>query len=600
MGMRIKQKSILDRLGVLTLGITAGIFLAFGVAVFWGTSAIVDRETEASMEYISNILDNVYARLATDINSTVQVAARSRETVRYLSLSNAGEEIGTAVDSVRFFDTLNSSHANYYSIMLYNNKGEKIIHSGRNASATHFVSELEPAAAAVLSSSQADPVWRPAAVPAANSDAINIYANLFDAASLKRIGVMQVCVLTSSLASRHDVAIDKRYQSFLLTSEDEIIWGTADHPSDAFAGELVAAGGQKQSYYSKDGAYYVRRSQSASGAGALYTTILVSDMKAKHRDLLMTMVLLMTAIGVIMVLLFLVGSRRMFRPLVELSHMVDQISPVDNQYEIGQMQAIAARDDEIGRVGRSFSRLMDRVRRNAASMEAANREQRRLELELLMSQIKPHFLYNTIETICGMARLGRNGDVYETAKMLGTFYRCNLSDGMLIVPVESELMHAVSYLEIVRVRSGGAIAYWVDAPPGVRSRQVLRMILQPVVENAFVHGLRTVESGGRITITAAIGANDCLVFTVEDNGVGMSEETLQRLRSKQTFEKKFRSFGIRNVDSRIRLYYGGQYGVSIDSTPGRGTRVTIELPPGAPDRETPPLAAGEEDGHFVL
>ncbi|MCL2068853.1 MAG: histidine kinase, partial [Oscillospiraceae bacterium] len=520
---------------------------------------------------------NAYSNMASGAWSACRMVTRNREANRHLIASISGSiNIETATASGRFIDYLLSANGSYHSITLYNAEGRMIVHSGGYGLPDFRIEQsLDPSIKKIMGSNLSAQIWAPAEIPGADSSSVDIYMNILDELSLQSIGVMQICAMTS-LVSDRGLSDSDRYRSFFLTGEGDIIWFSANHFDDEYVRGLIDTDG-RQDFYSADGSYYVRRQEFPLGAGTLYTTIQVRDFNRNNMFMLIQMELLLVIIGMIVLFLFLLLSRRMFSPLIYLSRTMDQINPKFNVYEFDReaIDKLAMRKDEVGRLCSSFDMLITRIGQSIENIESANQEKRRLELELLMSQIKPHFLYNTIETICGMASLGRMEDVYTTAKMLGIFYRCNLSEGSHLVSVETELMHVESYIKIMQVRSGGPIRYRITAPPDLRTQTVLSMILQPVVENALIHGLRT-EEGGLVTVDVSSSQDgQSIIFVVEDNGAGMPQETLEMIRLGQKAGGTFRSFGLHNVNSRIKLYCGQQYGMYCESEPGKGTRVTI-------------------------
>ncbi|HCM91484.1 MAG TPA: hypothetical protein DIS78_02805 [Lachnospiraceae bacterium] len=224
-----------------------------------------------------------------------------------------------------------------------------------------------------------------------------------------------------------------------------------------------------------------------------------------------------------------------------------------------------------------ISRLLDQVRTEQESL-------RRAELELLQSQINPHFLYNTLDTIVWLAEAGDQARVVSMVGSLSKFFRTSLGQGKDRVTIKDELDHVRSYLEIQQVRYQDILDYSIDVPQEVYDSPVPKITLQPLVENALYHGIKNKRGRGRITITGK-SENNCIYIYIEDNGMGMTQDRLEKVSEKMNDPDLFKNaedkgdvFGLSNVNERIKLMFGTRYGIHIDSVYGEGTTVTILLP----------------------
>lgn len=229
---------------------------------------------------------------------------------------------------------------------------------------------------------------------------------------------------------------------------------------------------------------------------------------------------------------------------------------------------------------RDIQGLMERVVQEQVQKEQLNTRQKEVEFKMLASQINPHFLYNTLETIRMQARVSGQPEIEELTKMLAKLMRRNIQATDSLQTLQSELQLVEYYLRIQDYRFHDRIRYEIEVSEETEAEKlaVMPLLIQPFVENAYVHGLEAKESGGMIRIRAE--ADACLRITVEDNGRGMDEAKLAEVRQTlNDFENLDRvHIGICNVNQRIRLKYGDSYGVTVESKPGRGTIVTIELP----------------------
>lgn len=224
--------------------------------------------------------------------------------------------------------------------------------------------------------------------------------------------------------------------------------------------------------------------------------------------------------------------------------------------------------------------LMDRVVQEQVQKEQLNTRQKEVEFKMLASQINPHFLYNTLETIRMQARVRGQPEIEELAKMLAKIMRRNIQATDSLQSLKSELQLVEYYLKIQDYRFHDRIHYeiLVKEQTGTEELKIMPLLIQPFVENAYVHGLEAKENGGMIRIQ--VEERSHLWITVEDNGCGMDEAKLKEVRhTLDDFETLDRThIGICNVNQRIRLKYGDNYGVTIESAAGKGTIVTIKLP----------------------
>ncbi|CAM3646814.1 sensor histidine kinase [Cohnella lubricantis] len=237
------------------------------------------------------------------------------------------------------------------------------------------------------------------------------------------------------------------------------------------------------------------------------------------------------------------------------------------------------RDDEVGRLSRRFNLMVNRIRELMGQIIAQQESKRRSELEVLQSQIHPHFLYNTLNSVVRLAGTGKNDEVITMITSLSKFFRISLSKGKPIIPLADELEHIRNYLIIQKLRYKNKFEFEIFSSEGLEGLQSPKLILQPIVENAIYHGIEPSVDAGRIVIRAEL-ADGKLRLQVADNGVGMSAEKAARLllETSSLGEGEQAGIGLRNVHERICLYFGTEYGLHIESEQEEGTTVTIWLP----------------------
>lgn len=233
---------------------------------------------------------------------------------------------------------------------------------------------------------------------------------------------------------------------------------------------------------------------------------------------------------------------------------------------------------EVEHLSHSVQSMVSTMRHLMEDVIQQEEEKRRSELDVLQSQINPHFLYNTLDSVVWMTENGRTQEAVVMLTALARFFRISLSKGSNIIPIGDELEHARNYLTIQKMRYKNKFSVDIFAEPGIEKLYTIKLIVQPILENAIYHGMEYADGDGEIHIRA-FREGENAVIEVEDNGPGMSDETVQQLLKPGRCSKaKGSGIGLRNVHQRIRLTFGAAYGLSIRSEPDNGTVVRICLP----------------------
>ncbi len=269
-------------------------------------------------------------------------------------------------------------------------------------------------------------------------------------------------------------------------------------------------------------------------------------------------------------------TRSITRPIHKLCSAAEEIGRghFDTRISI-------ASHNELAIVGESFNRMAEQITVLIADIKEEQIYNRNMEQKLLQSQINPHFLYNTLDNILWMSEAGRNEDVQGLVMSLSQFFRTTLSGGRDIITLREEISHVEAYLQIQKFRYRDILSYEINVPQDLMQVPVIKMTLQPLVENALYHGIKNKRGMGLLTITA-YRRNDFVCIQVMDDGMGMKEEdlaTLRRMISGETAPLPDNTgFGLVNVAQRLRLNFGDQYTLKIESTYGEGTCVTVYNP----------------------
>ena len=239
---------------------------------------------------------------------------------------------------------------------------------------------------------------------------------------------------------------------------------------------------------------------------------------------------------------------------------------------------------EIDELSENFNDKIIRIKELIENIKTEQKNKKNTELWLLQSQINPHFLYNTLDTVVWMAEAGDSKKVVDMITALSSFLRIGLNNGKRFISIREEIRHIESYLKIQKFRYEDILEYSIEIEDNLFDIRILKLLLQPIVENALYHGIKYKRSGGKISIKGYREEKN-IILQVKDNGIGMDSTRLEKLRN--TVNIKFvdavvkssgESFGLYNVAERIRLYYGSEYGLNIESKENIGTTVSIILP----------------------
>ena len=264
----------------------------------------------------------------------------------------------------------------------------------------------------------------------------------------------------------------------------------------------------------------------------------------------------------------------MLRPIRELSRAAEKISEGDLE-----ARAEVSSGDEIEVLADGFNDMANSIQNLVGKVREDEQKMRKADLRLLQEQINPHFLYNTLDNIVWLIEGDESDEAVEMVVTLSEFFRLVLSKGKEFITIRQEEQHISSYLQIQGKRYRDILSYHIQIDPEIYEYQIPKLTLQPLVENALYHGIKYKRSPGMIEITGKKEGEN-LYLTVADDGVGMDDEELQKLKKEisRPCKETESGFGLANVNERIRMYFGAEYGMKIWSEKGKGTKITIEIP----------------------
>ncbi|MFP3091216.1 sensor histidine kinase [Treponema sp. TIM-1] len=291
-------------------------------------------------------------------------------------------------------------------------------------------------------------------------------------------------------------------------------------------------------------------------------------------------------------------SQRISKPIKELRRSMQAV-------EQGNFDILADihSSNEIGELGKDFNIMVGEIKELLRRVTLEQEQKRKSELKALQMQINPHFLYNTLDSVIWMAEGGKQAEVIAMSSALARLFRLSISKGKEIIDVASEIEHVKNYLTIQKIRYKDRLDYRIEVEEEIKSFQIVKIILQPLVENAIYHGIKNNSVAGTVVISGCRTPTG-MDLVVRDDGIGMNGATLEKLRRKlrgspdrirgendettaedpsddtrdEGGDVPGSGVGVRNVDERIKLYFGGDYGLEFESREDEGTTVFIHLP----------------------
>ncbi|NOU90748.1 HAMP domain-containing protein [Paenibacillus sp. LMG 31460] len=301
----------------------------------------------------------------------------------------------------------------------------------------------------------------------------------------------------------------------------------------------------------------------------MYLLVPKASIQSKVNEIRQTILTVSIICMIIFSFLTLLITRQLTRGIRRLHAKVSRVG----RGVLSTSRRVHVRGDEIDELDRNFDNMLDNLRDLIHQNYVEKLERREMELNFLQAQINPHFLYNTLDAIKNEIDMDEKQTAIGMVVALADLFRISVSKGSNTIRFEQEIDHAKCYLKILEIRFGARHTVEWQIDPQIPSLYTLKIILQPLLENAIQHGLKGM-SAGSVTVIGEL-TEQAVIVTVRDNGVGMTKVQVETLVSDHSPSK---GIGLYNVNSRIRMYFGSEYGLSIKSEPGKGTEVVLTLP----------------------
>lgn len=393
-------------------------------------------------------------------------------------------------------------------------------------------------------------------------------------------GILLVDISYSSLEQLFDgVTAGKGGYVYLISSDGELLYHSKMQLIDSgrMQENNVAAAAYKDGNHMEefDGSSRFVTIKSIGYTG--WKVVGVTPENVVTLNTIKTRLFIVFIIALILFILALINSyisSRITNPIKELEKSVGILEEGNLDVPV-----YAGGSYEIQHLGKSIGDMAAQIRLLMKDIVTEHEAKRKQEFDTLQSQINPHFLYNTLDIIVWMIENEQKAEAVKAVTALARFFRISLSKGKSIITVRDELEHVRNYLMIQHMRFKNKFTYEIQAEDGVLELASLKLMLQPLVENAIYHGMEFMDGDGEILLKVWKEEGD-LYFSVIDNGLGMTEEQVGNLftGASHVDSKRGSGIGVKNVNERIKLYFGEKYGLSIESEPDEGTTVKIHLP----------------------
>lgn len=578
-----KFKSIQSTMLVSFSALMVLAMLVFMVIAMRYTSGTI---YENSINYMSQIIQQVNYDIDTYIEymeNISSVIAKSSDVPRYLFDQNQTEAEREAEKEriLTQFQTIMESRDDIYNVAAVAKNGRYIINQGDDEltgyvdieSLDWYQAAMESKSGIAVSSSHVQN-----AIQSSYKWVITLSRALVNNQTGEREGLFFVDLNYSAISDLcNNNSIEEKGYIFVLDAEGNIVY----HPK-----QQLMYGGLKTENIDAimecredsliideggDSKLYTMSKSKRTGwtvVGAAYTSeLLKNNEQAQMWYLLVASILLLAVIGISSII-----SREITKPIRSLR---DSMRKVQNGQFGTHVEVIT--ENEIGSLGRSFNLMTSEIQALMEQNVYEQKQKRKSELKALQAQINPHFLYNTLDSIIWMSEAGENDEVVEMTSALARLLRQSISNDTEEVELEKEIEYVKNYLTIQKMRYKDKLEFFIYVDPRVAHVPIIKLVLQPLVENAIYHGIKYKETKGNLKIYAR-PVDGRVEIVVADDGIGMDEDVMEHIFDEHRKEQKRNGVGVPNVQKRLKLQYGSEYGIRYESVKGAGTKAVITIP----------------------
>lgn len=403
--------------------------------------------------------------------------------------------------------------------------------------------------------------------------------------TLKPLGYIVFFITEPSLAEtfQKDMPPELQQNFYLLSDKNEILSSTKKEFICKDFGETIDLSQQNQKELFDNGKYlfdngrnsylYTATPMEINGWKVVYETPLAELMNSQYQVRWFTLVIGFTACIFALILAGVI-AHKITNPIIVLSKKMSLYYMKKPKPKVSY-----ASNNEIDNLYTGFDTMVENSERMMRQIYNDQEEKSKYKFQLIQSQIKPHFLYNTLEMIKSLIDIGMNNEAAQAVMAVSKFYRMSLNDGNDITSVKNEIELARQYMYIQKLRYMEYLNYKIDHYTGLNEYVIPKLTLQPLLENAIYHGIKNKQETGEIHLIIR-ELEETIEFVVEDNGMGMEKDTLAQVKDSLHYDenKNVMSFGLYSINRRLQLFFGEEYGLTIDSVKGQYTRVALTLP----------------------
>ena len=557
----LSKKIIL--VGVLSLSIMLTISLFTGI-VF--VQRIVRINMEKTAEQSNHIVEDKLVQLCVNVEQGTDMVISSDTLQKKFNQDNRIEQMRQKYILTCLINNLIKNSQNADIAILYHRSGN-VITSNSIKLSQKKMEDLD----AAMKNPEVSSGWlsmhpREYCIFSTEKNAVSYYKKITSIYSGEVIGIIQVDVSENAIAKCYEESPGTKV--FIVDEKGQII---SSSDKTKIYKQLDALGKtERDGTFVDNGKKRYRQVQTKMENG--WTILRLEESRnvletalpeIKIMLLVNVLTLLLTAIAVFL------SIRRLMRPI---DSMIDIMNNPEDSIYLNQ-KALPAGDDEIGRLVHSFRTMQNRLRILIERIKFEENQKTKQEMVALQANIKPHFLYNTLESVCALIQMERKQDAILMLKSIEGFYRGTLSNGQHIITIREELLLTERYVQIQKLKYAGNLSVEMKFSEEVMEALIPKLTLQPIVENAIYHGLKNRNAEGKIVLWETHDAQTIRIC-VEDNGEGFAEKQ----SSSTVRRKQGEGYAISNVVSRLKLCFGAEYNLEIDSKPGCGTRVYIKIP----------------------
>lgn len=580
-------KSIQSTILVLfSLLIIAALMIFLLISLNYTERTVVENSTDYTMQLVSQVNNDIDSYIEYMQNISLMFSSNS-DVQNFVAANYTTSSMGTLEwgrIATKLFTTIMDARSDIYNIGILSNDGRYILNYGYDelnpyvdlTKVDWYQKTLDAKGHSVLSSSHVQTL-----IKGDYKWVITMSASLLDPILREPSGILFIDLNYSAIQNLcANISLGSKGYVFILDKEGNIIY----HPKQKliYSGlkteeieKVMALNGQDGNFVVKeeqDNKLYTACTSKNTGwtvVSVAYTSELMKN-KAETQELYLIVAILLL---ILTLLISTFISSGITRPIRQLQRSMSAVEK--GNFEMADITV--AFENELGSLRNSFNLMIGEIQKLMEENIDEQRQKRSSELRALQAQINPHFLYNTLDSIIWMSEIGKNDEVVIMTSSLAKLLRKSISNSDELVTIADELSYTETYLTIQKIRYQDKLEFFIDVNEDILSHAIIKLILQPLVENAIYHGIKYKTSIGIIYISGEF-EDGCIALHVDDNGVGMDAETLSHLFEPKQTEKSSSGVGINNIQGRLQLYYGSEYGLSYESSLERGTIATIRIP----------------------